>query len=145
MVEGRLWLKVILGMVLGVIMGILVGPSMGWLPAETASALGDWLALPGQIFLGLIQMIVVPLVVASVIRGLAASESIEYLRRMGLSAVVFFVATTSVAIVIGIVLALWVQPGAFVNADEARRALGGAGSLPTDAASSLPETIPRPS
>ena len=92
--------------------GIVLGPSVGLDTLHRiASAIGDWLALPGQVFLGLIQMIVVPLVFASVIRGLAASESLDYLRRMGAAAVLFFVVTTALAIVLGIVLALWIQPG----------------------------------
>ena len=89
-------------------------------------------------------MIVVPLVFASVIRGLAASESLEYLKRMGLSAVVFFVITTAVAIVIGIALAIWIEPGAWVDAGEARRALSSSGA-PAEvegAEAVFPDTIP---
>lgn len=65
-------------------MGIAIGPSAGWLEPETGWALGDWLALPGKLFLTLIQMVVIPLVIASIIRGLAASESLEQLCRTGL-------------------------------------------------------------
>jgi len=146
LVEGRLWLKVVIGMVAGIVTGIVIGPSVGLVPAHIASALGNWLALPGQVFLGLIQMIVVPLVFASVIRGLASSESLDYLRRIGAATVVFFVVTTAVAIVLGIGLAFWIQPGAYVDADDARRALGsGSQELSDsadDAAPVLPDTIP---
>ena len=145
LVEGRLWLKVLIGMVLGIATGVVLGPTVGWVPTETAAAIGNWLGLPGQVFLGLIQMIVVPLVFASVIRGLAASESLEYLKRMGLSAVVFFVVTTAVAIVIGIVLAIWIQPGAWVDAGEARRALSTSGGAPVEvegAEAVFPDTLP---
>lgn len=141
LVEGRLWLKVLVGMVLGIVTGVVLGPSVGLVSPGAAAAIGNWLGLPGQIFLGLIQMIVVPLVFASVIRGLAASESLDYLRRMGLSAVAFFVATTAVAIVLGILLALWIQPGNFVDANDARRALGST-EIPDDVSTPLPETIP---
>jgi Na+/H+-dicarboxylate symporter len=126
----------------GILTGVLLGPTTGWLPSETATELGDWLALPGGVFLGLIQMIVVPLVFASVIRGLAASESLEYLRRMGLAAIVFFVLTTALAIVVGILLALWVRPGTFVDAEDARRALGTTQAAPTEVAAPMPESVP---
>jgi len=56
-------------------------------------------------------MIVVPLVFASVIRGLASSEDIQQLRKLGLRLVLYFVATTAVAITIGVAVAL----GDFIN------------------------------
>ena len=84
LIAGQLWMKVMLGMVAGILVGILTGPSMGWLEASTAATLGNWLAFPGQLFLTLVQMIVVPLVFASIIRGLAATENVEQLKKLGL-------------------------------------------------------------
>ncbi len=120
LVKGRLWLKVLIGMVLGILTGILIGPTTGWFPAHIATAIGNWLALPGQLFLILIQMIVMPLVFASVIRGLSASESIESLRKMGGGVVVYFVITTTLAIIIGIGVAYFIKPGNYVDAGEIR-------------------------
>jgi Na+/H+-dicarboxylate symporter len=77
--------------------------------------MGSWLALPGQIFLGLIQMIVVPLVFASIITGLAASEDIEQLRKMGIRLAFYFIITTVAAIIIGLVVALSIQPGTYID------------------------------
>jgi Na+/H+-dicarboxylate symporter len=76
---------------------------------------GDWLALPGMLFLSLIQMIVVPLIVTAIIRGIAASSDAEQLRRNGLFLAGYFVATTIVATAIGIGLAHTSQPGRFVD------------------------------
>jgi len=118
LVKGRLWLKVLIGMFLGIIAGILIGPTTGWVRADIATAIGNWLALPGQLFLTLIQMIVIPLIFASVIRGLTASESLERLRKMGLGVLIYFIVTTTIAIVIGIGLALLIKPGNFVDADK---------------------------
>ncbi|MDD9939786.1 MAG: dicarboxylate/amino acid:cation symporter [Myxococcales bacterium] len=126
LVRGRLWLQVLVGMLLGVVLGVAIGPSAGWVDAETAATVGDWAALPGRVFLGAIQMVVVPLVFASIIRGLAASENMDELRRTGLQAVAFFVATTTLAIVIGIGLAIVVQPGRFLDAASIRAAVGSA-------------------
>ena len=116
LVAGRLWLKVLIGMALGIGVGVALGPTADLVERQTAATVGSWLALPGQVFLGAIQMIVVPLVFASVIRGIAASENLEQLRQTGLRAVVFFVVTTTVAISIGIALALVVRPGRFLSA-----------------------------
>ena len=126
LVRGRLWLQVLVGMLLGVVLGVAIGPSAGWVDAETAATVGDWAALPGRVFLGAIQMVVVPLVFASIIRGLAASENMDELRRTGLQAVAFFVATTTLASVIGIGLAIVVQPGRFLDAASIRAAVGSA-------------------
>lgn len=144
LIAGRLWLKVLLGMVLGIAVGVLLGPSVGWMPPATAQVVGSWLALPGQVFLAAIQMIVVPLVFASVIRGIAASENTEQLKRTGLRAVVFFVATTTIAIVIGIGLALLIAPGRFLDAQLVQGALETAprlGDANLPARRSIPETI----
>jgi Na+/H+-dicarboxylate symporter len=54
---------------------------------------------------------VVPLVVASVIRGLAASENLQQLKQLGVSATGFFVATTALAALIGLGLAALFEPG----------------------------------
>jgi len=115
LVKGRLWLKVIIGMFLGITVGMLIGPTTGWLPAETATTIGNWLALPGQLFLTLIQMIVMPLIFASVVLGLTSSESFEQLRKMGIGVVVYFVITTTIAIIIGIGIASVIKPGSFVD------------------------------
>lgn len=135
MTRGRLWLKVLIGMVLGLITGIAIGPSVGWVEPPTAAIVSSWLALPGQLFLALIQMIVIPLVFASIIRGLAATENLEQLRDVGLRVVIFFVATTVVAIVIGLTLALLFKPGLLVDGETVKATLGTAmvtgGTTPT--------------
>jgi Na+/H+-dicarboxylate symporter len=110
--------------------GFVLGPSVGWVDAETASVIGNWLALPGQLFLTLVQMIVIPLVFASVIRGIAASENPEALKSTGIRVVLFFVITTVVAIVIGIVLALSIKPGNFVSSEMVTSALGAKTQIP---------------
>lgn len=68
MVQGRLWLKVLIGMALGLGAGVVLGPSMGLVDPALGVTIGNWLAFPGRLFLATIQMIVIPLVVASVIR-----------------------------------------------------------------------------
>jgi len=115
LVKGRLWLKVLIGMFLGVAIGMLIGPTTGWIATKTATTIGNWLALPGQLFLTLIQMIVMPLIFASVVRGLTASESFQQLRKMGIGVVVYFVVTTTIAIIIGLVVASTINPGKYVD------------------------------
>ena len=118
LVKGRLWLKVLIGMILGVATGMLIGPTTGWVNPDTATTAGNWLALPGQLFLTLIQMIVIPLIFASVVLGLTASESFEQLRKMGIGIVIYFIITTTIAIIIGIGVAKAINPGSYVDAQN---------------------------
>jgi Na+/H+-dicarboxylate symporter len=120
LVAGRLWAKVLLGMVLGIATGTLLGPTVGWLPEAWARPLGEWLALPGLLFLAVIQMIVVPLVVAAVVRGIAGSTDLEQLKRGGMLLGGYFLATTVLATVMGIVLGAVLRPGDYVDSATVR-------------------------
>lgn len=111
-ISTRLWAQVMVGLVLGIVTGLVFGPETGLVSADTARWLGAWLALPGQLFLGLIAMVLVPLVFASIIGGLTGSGSGEALQRIGLRFAVFVVATTFAAAGIGIALATLFRPGA---------------------------------
>lgn len=138
LVEGRLWAKVLVGLVLGVATGIVLGPTVGWVPPSLAAAIVAWLALPGTLFLALIQMIVVPLVFASVVRGLAAGGSMNELRQLGLSGGAYFLVTTAAATALGLALALLVQPGSFLDQAAVRHALGASSGVAATAPADLP-------
>ena len=129
LVETHLWARVLVAMALGIVLGIALGPSVGWVDPRIASPIVSWLALPGTIFLALIQMIVVALVFASVVRGLAASENPAQLRALGIGGTVFFVVTSAVATGLGLGLALFVRPGDYLDAGAVRGALKGGGVL----------------
>ena len=133
LVRGRLWLKVLIGMVLGLVVGVAIGPSTGWVKPEIAYPLSSWLALPGHLFLALIQMIVIPLVFASIIRGLAASENLDQLRQLGIRVVLYFTCTTTVAILIGILVAELIEPGAYIDKRVFQAALAAAPPSPSGA------------
>lgn len=116
LIQGRLWLKVLIALCLGVVAGIALGPDLEWFEADSVSVVTAWLALPGQLFLAIIQMIVVPLVVASVVLGLAANNNPDALKQNGLIAIVFIFASTAIAAAVGIFLALNIQPGNYIDA-----------------------------
>lgn len=118
LVRGRLWLQVLVGMTLGITVGIMMGPSVDWVDPITAATISNWLAFPGKLFLALIQMIVIPLVFASIIRGLAATEDIDQLRKMGLRVVLYFIVTTALAIIIGLAVALLIKPGTYIDSQS---------------------------
>ena len=117
LVKEQLWAKVLFGMMLGLFTGLLLSPGVGLVEPSTARLIGAWLELPGNIFLTIIQMIVVPLVIASVVRGIAASGSTEQLQSTGVRLVIYFLFTTTVAITIGIGAATLIQPGTTINSE----------------------------
>jgi len=120
MIKGKLWLKILISMGLGLATGVFLSPQVGFLDKATAEIVGSWLAMPGNLFLGLIQMIVVPLIFASVIRGLASGEDLEQLKKVGLRLVIYFLITTSIAIIIGLSVSTIIGPGNYIDADYTR-------------------------
>jgi Na+/H+-dicarboxylate symporter len=143
LVKERLWAKVIVGMLLGVVAGIALGPSVRWVSPEVATLIGAWAALPGKVFLGLIQMIVVPLIVASIIRGLASTENLEQLRKLGVRTTLVFAGATFIALAIGLGLVLLVRPGQFIDPTKVRTAFEPAVDVPT-ASPSIPDIVSLP-
>ncbi|MGM0653270.1 MAG: dicarboxylate/amino acid:cation symporter [Bacillota bacterium] len=119
MIQGRLWLKIIVAMFAGLISGVILSPQTGLIAKDTALLIGSWLAIPGNIFLGLIQMIVVPLIFASVIRGLASSDDLDQLKKVGVRLVIYFLITTSIAIIIGLSVSTIIQPGNYIDTEIA--------------------------
>lgn len=113
LIKGRLWLKVIFGLVLGAGAGVLLNPSTGLLSAEISLRLADWLDLPGQIFMRLVQMIMIPLIFTSILTGIVSNTS-ENLKSFGLRLLLYFVFTTAIAIMIGLVVTLILKPGQYI-------------------------------
>ncbi|HBS48959.1 MAG TPA: dicarboxylate/amino acid:cation symporter [Rhodobacteraceae bacterium] len=111
-VTSRLWAQVIAGMILGFGLGLVLSERTGLVPPDIAEAIGVWLALPGQIFLALIAMVLTPLIFSSIVGGLAGAGSAGELRTVGLRLAAFILTTTTVAAAIGVAFALWLQPGA---------------------------------
>ena len=121
----KLWAQILIAMVLGVSIGAALSPyGYGLLSPTEASVLAGWFALPGQIFLALIQMVVIPLVITSIILGICSSGDPVYLRKLGGRIGFFFLTATTAAVVIGIVLALAVSPGEYMDRGLVQRTVG---------------------
>jgi Na+/H+-dicarboxylate symporter len=136
LIEGRLWLKVLIALAAGVAFGLLLGPDTGLFSPATVKVITAWVALPGQLFLALIQMVVVPLVVASIVKGLAANNDPSALKRIGFIGLIFILVSTAIATTIGIGLGHIIQPGSYIHADALADI--SAASLPAVQAASFP-------
>lgn len=105
-------------MAVGMATGMAIGPTGGWLSPAMALLVSNWLAIPGYLFLAMVQMIVIPLVVASIILGMTSSRDMAQLRSLGVRTGLFFLFTTVVAASIGVLVALAVEPGAYLQAAQ---------------------------
>jgi Na+/H+-dicarboxylate symporter len=124
--KGQLWFHVIIAMILGLATGLLLAPTgAGILSGEMVEHVAPWIALPGNIFLALIKMVVIPLVLSSIILGLTSSPDPEFLKKAAVRIFPYFIGTTIIAIVIGIVLTLSIEPGRYIDSDMIRRTMEG--------------------
>ncbi|PQA88045.1 dicarboxylate/amino acid:cation symporter [Hyphococcus luteus] len=111
LVSGKLWLQVLIAIVIGVAVGALFGPDLNLVSRSVAELVGEWLALPGRLFLALIRMVIIPLVASSIIMGLTAAGEGSDLKRIGVRFIVYVLTTTMAAASLGGGLAWLVGAG----------------------------------
>lgn len=107
----KLYTKISIGLVLGAVAGIganVVAARTGWTPGVDALRALEPL---GTAFIRAITMIVIPLVVASLVVGVASLGDLRALGRIGGKTVTYYLVTTAIAVTIGIVLSNIVEPG----------------------------------
>ncbi|MEE8294857.1 MAG: dicarboxylate/amino acid:cation symporter [Sphingomonadales bacterium] len=115
-IKSQLWFQIMVGLVLGVLVGWALGPDLRLVSEQTAAEAGAWLALPGNLFLTFIRFIVIPLVISSVILGIAGSGDFAKVKKIGGAIVVYFVMTSAAAATISITITSFFNPGS--NGDK---------------------------
>ena len=100
--------QIILGLVLGVAFGL--AAAIG----GQADFVAGWVAPFGTVFINGLKLIAVPLVLASLITGVASLSDLRKLSRIGGKTVAIYLATTAVAVVLGLVVVNVMQPGHFI-------------------------------
>ena len=75
-----------------------------------------WIKPWGNIFIRMLQLIAVPLVLVSLIKGVTGIEDIRRFSQIGLKALLIYMSTTVCAILVGLALVLSIKPGNFVDA-----------------------------
>ncbi len=101
--------------VIGLVLGVAVGALLNHFSAEKAWWIGNVLQPAGDIFIRLIKMIVVPIVITSLIVGIAGVGDAKKLGSIGLKTILYFEVVTTIAIVVGLVLANLFHPGAGID------------------------------
>jgi len=124
LVKKKLWAQVLFALFLGLVVGMILGPEIGIVEKETAEIITNWLSIPANLFLKIIQMIIIPLIFASIIRGITSSGSLAQLQKIGLGVSVYFVITTILALTIGILLVSVISPGNLIDSSLIRESFG---------------------
>jgi Na+/H+-dicarboxylate symporter len=102
-----LWKRILAAMALGAIAGYLLG--------ERAESI-EWI---GTLFIRLIKMLIVPLVFVTLVSGVTAIQDPKRLGSIGIKAIAMYLGTTFAAILIGITVAVILEPGAGIDISNA--------------------------
>jgi len=123
--------QILIALVLAVFFGIYFSDYVGYV---------SWM---GTIFLRALQMIIMPLVLSSIISGVTNIGNAENLGRLGLKTIVYYISTSTVAILTGLVLVNLVQPGigADLNLMETAEIPATSGSIGQILIDIIPENV----
>ena len=98
--------QIMIGMILGILFGFIM-TTFSWGKDFT----GDWIAPLGTIFVNLLKLIAVPLILASLIKGISDLKDISKFKLIGGRTIVIYILTTVIAITIGLLLVNTFKPG----------------------------------
>ncbi|TSE11485.1 MULTISPECIES: dicarboxylate/amino acid:cation symporter [Aquimarina] len=98
--------QIMIGMILGILFGFLM-TTFSWGKGFT----GDWIAPLGTIFVNLLKLIAVPLILASLIKGISDLKDISKFKLIGGRTIVIYILTTVIAITIGLLMVNVFKPG----------------------------------
>ena len=97
--------QIIIGLILGLVYGI-VSTHMGF-----GSFTTNWVSPFGTIFINLLKLIAMPLVLASLVTGVASLSDIKKLSRIGSKTIAIYIGTTAFAVTIGLLSVNMLKPG----------------------------------
>ncbi len=101
----KLHWQILIGLVLGILLGLISRP-LGF-----QDFVVNQISILGTIFLRALRMIIVPLIFTSIISGVTSIKSAESFGRLSLKTILYYVSTSLLAIVTGLFLVNFFQPG----------------------------------
>lgn len=108
--------KILIGMLLGLVFGFIMLQVNGGV-----EFVGNWIKPLGTIFVKLLKLIAIPLILASLIKGISDLKDISKFASIGVRTILIYICTTVVAISIGLVLVNILQPGDGVSEETIER------------------------
>ncbi|MBX2828369.1 MAG: dicarboxylate/amino acid:cation symporter [Flavobacteriaceae bacterium] len=108
--------KILIGMVLGILFGFWM-TAYSWGPEFVK----DWISPFGTIFVRLLKLIAIPLILASLIKGISDLKDISKFSNIGLRTIGIYIVTTIIAITIGLILVNIIQPGDGISEETVAR------------------------
>lgn len=110
--SSRLTLYIVIAMILGIVVGYIINENAS---AEFISSFAPKIKLLATIFLRLVQMIIAPLVFATLVVGIAKLGDLKTVGRVGGKAMLWFVSASLVSLMLGLLLVNITKPGVGVN------------------------------
>lgn len=104
--------KILIGMLLGVLFGLALSFMEGG-----ALFVSHYIKPFGTIFINLLKLIAIPLILASLIKGVSDLQDISKLSQMGGRTILTYLCTTLIAVVIGLILVNTIQPGKSISVE----------------------------
>ena len=104
-----LYMQILAGMIIGIIIGFIAFQLKG------ERFINYWIVPWGQLFIRLLQLIAIPLIFVSLIKGIMSLDSIKSFSRLGIKTIIYYLATTLFAVILGITIGLIVKPGSLVD------------------------------
>lgn len=111
---------------IGILAGILVGVLCVQFSGGTAFAV-DWIKPFGTIFINMLKLIAIPLIIVSLIKGISDLVDVTQLSSLGIRTLGFYIATTIIAVTLGLGLVNLINPGGFISEDTRREMLASFG------------------
>ncbi len=103
------WRSSTLHIFVGLLLGVLLG---GVLPQDEHPQAFLFFQFLSKAFIALIKSVIVPILVSTIVVGIAQTGDLKAVGRMGLKAIVYFEVVTTIALFLGLLVANWWQPGA---------------------------------
>ena len=104
-------------MVLGIVIGFIVKFSSDRVYSKKEIG---YISFPGVLFLNCLKMMIIPLITTSLISGMASLDKTAY-GKLGGKAILYYMTTTFLAVIVGIVLVVSIQPGKGRDKDDINR------------------------
>ncbi len=118
LVQQKLWLQVLIGMFLGILIGSYLSTAPDWISDTTIDTVINWIAFPGNLFIRVVQMIMIPLMFSSVVQGIAGGNNTEYLKKFGPKLLLYYAFTTTTVLILAVVVVNIIQPGNYMDASN---------------------------